>query len=166
MKSEERTSIKTALIAGLLAFAAPAFAQQSGTLDVSTTVQKEVVETNESGETTTRLVDAETVIPGERVIYTTTFRNVGSDPATNVVITNPISENLDYVDGSAFGPGMRLEFSVDDGATFADADSLTVEDDAGMRRANGTDYTHIRWTLTNALAPGAQGVVRFTAVLK
>lgn len=166
MKSEERRTLKTFLLAVLLAFGAPALAQQSGTLDVSQTVQKELVETSESGETTTRLVDAETVIPGERVIYTTTFRNVGSDPAANVVITNPISENLEYVDGSAFGPGMRLEFSVDGGSTFADADSLTVVNGEETRQARGSDYTHIRWTLTGELAPGAQGVVRFTAVLK
>jgi uncharacterized repeat protein (TIGR01451 family) len=142
------------------------FAQEQSTLDVTTTVQKELVETNADGETTTRLVPAETVIPGERVIYTTTFRNVGTDPADNVVITNPLSESLAYVDGSAFGPGMTLEFSVDGGASFGTADALFVEDADGERPARGEDYTHLRWTLNSSLAAGAQGVVRFTAVLE
>ena len=141
-------------------------AQEQSTLDVTTTVQKELVEMNADGETTTRLVPAETVVPGERVIYTTTFRNLGEDAADNVVITNPLSESLAYVDGSAFGPGMTLEFSVDGGVSFGAADALVVEDEDGERTARGEDYTHLRWTLNSSLAAGAQGVVRFTAVLE
>ncbi|MEM9401808.1 MAG: hypothetical protein AAGA44_04860 [Pseudomonadota bacterium] len=143
-----------------------AFAQSEGTLDVSTTVDKVQVTTNEAGEEVTELVPAETVVPGERVIYTTSFRNTGTEAAENVVITNPISENLLYVEGSAFGPGMNLEFSVDDGQSFASADALTVSADGGERPATPEDYTHIRWSLPGDLEAGAQGVVRFTALLK
>ncbi len=161
MKSEKVLMILLAV----LVFAG-AQAQQEGTLDVQTTVEKMQVTTNEAGEETTELVPAETVVPGERVVYTTSFRNTGSDAADNVVITNPISENLLYVEGSAFGPGLVLEFSVDGGQTFASADALTVTDDAGERGAQPEDYTHIRWSLPGSLDAGAQGVVRFTAILK
>ncbi len=161
MKSEKVILVLLAL----LVFGSAA-AQQEGTLDVQTTVEKVQVTMNDAGEEVTELVPAETVIPGERVIYTTSFRNTGTDAADNVVITNPISENLLYVEGSAFGPGLILEFSVDGGQTFASADALTVSDDAGERGATPEDYTHIRWSLPDSLDAGAQGVVRFTAILK
>lgn len=158
-------AIKTAA-ALLAALVAPALAQQSGHLDVTTTVQKEVVTVNESGETESRLVPAETVVPGEKVVYTITFRNVSTDGADNVVITNPISEALAYVEGSAFGPGSEIEFSIDGGVTFARPEDLTVTEDGEVRRARPEEFTHIRWVMDNTLAAGAQGMARFAAVLE
>lgn len=139
-------------------------AWSQGTLDVQTTVQKETVTLNEEGEQVKTLVSAESVIPGERVVYTITFRNTGEDPADDVVITNPISENLTYVPGSAFGPGMQLQFSID-GVTFAAAEDLTVDEDGESRPARPEEYRHIRWVMQSDLMSGAQGSVRFTAQL-
>lgn len=141
-------------------------AQEQGSLNVTTTVQKEEVVVNEDGESTTRLVPANTVVPGEIVIYTITFQNIDDEPASNVVITNPIAETLTYVDGSAFGPGMLLQFSVDAGQNFAAADTLTVVEDGSSRPAGPDDFTHIRWVMQNELAVGAMATARFTAVLK
>ena len=147
----------TLLLSGGLAWS-------QGTLDVQTTVQKETVTINDDGEQVTTLVPAETVVPGERVVYTIRFRNMGEDPADDVVITNPISENLTYVPGSAFGPGMALQFSID-GVTFAAAEELTVEEAGESRPAKPEEYRHIRWVMQSDLMSGAQGTVRFTAEL-
>ena len=152
-------------VTALVLLLASGIASSQGTLEVQTTVQKEAVMTNEDGEQVTELVPAETVVPGERVIYTITFRNTGEDPADDVVITNPISEELTYVLGSAFGPGMDLQFSVD-GQSFAAADELTVVEDGETRLATPEDYTHIRWVMQSDLSAGAQGTVRFSALLK
>jgi uncharacterized repeat protein (TIGR01451 family) len=111
-------------------------------------------------------VAAELVVPGESVVYTTTFTNVSAEPADNVVITNPIAEDLMYVDGSAFGPGMDIQFSVDGGVTFAAANELTVVEEGDIRDARAADFTHVRWAMQNDLKVGAQGVVRFAAVLE
>lgn len=146
--------------------AANAFAQGAGHLDVQTVVQKETVVVNDEGQSEARLVTAELVVPGETVFYTITFRNVSDEPADNVVITNPIAANLMYVDGSAFGPGMDIEFSVDGGATFAAADELTVEEDGAVRDARAGDFTHVRWVMRNDLEVGAQGIARFAAILE
>ncbi|MEM7432360.1 MAG: hypothetical protein AAF351_10575 [Pseudomonadota bacterium] len=150
----------------LLTLSVSALAQEQGHLSVQTTVQKETVVMNENGEQETTLVPAETVVPGERVIYTITFENVSDQPAGDVVITNPISDNLIYVDGSAFGPGTDIEFSVDGGQSFAAANELTVDEDGASRAATVDDFTHIRWVMQNELAVGAQGTARFTAQLK
>jgi uncharacterized repeat protein (TIGR01451 family) len=140
-------------------------AQEQTQLDIQTVVQKEEVTVNADVETEIRLVAASSVTPGERVVYTTTFRNIGEEPAENVVITNPIAETLTYLDGSAFGPGAAIDFSVDGGSSYAGADDLTVTEDGVSRAARTDDYTHIRWVMQNDLATGAQGVARFTAVL-
>ena len=149
----------------LLGLSFGALAQEDGSLNVRTVVQKEEVVVNENGESENRLVAVESVIPGERVFYTITFTNVGDDPAENVVITNPIATELTYVEGSAFGPGMDVQFSVDGGATFAVAAELTVIENGETRAAGPADFTHIRWVMQGELNTGSQGTARFAAVL-
>ena len=109
---------------------------------------------------------ADTVVPGESVGYTITFTNISDDAADNVVITNPIADSLTYVEGSAFGPGAEIQFSVDNGKTFADREALTVTEEGVVRAASAEDFTHIRWVMQQELAAGAQGVARFSAVLE
>ena len=144
----------------LLLLATSAAAQTH--LDVQTTVHKEEVFVNAAGEEETRLVTAERVVPGETVFYTITFTNISDDNADNVVITNPIAENL----VSAAGEDMVIEFSADGGASFAAAAELTVTDNGTSRAATAEDITHVRWVMRNDLAAGAQGIARFAAVLE
>ncbi len=158
--------MKTLMSVILVMLAAVAAAQEQGHLDVQTTVQKKEVVVNEAGESETRLVAAEVIVPGESVVYTITFTNVSAEPADNVVITNPIAEDLMYVDGSAFGPGMDIQFSVDGGVTFAAANELTIVEDGEVLDAQAEDFTHVRWVMQNDLKAGAQGIARFAAVLK
>ena len=141
------------------------FAQEAQSLEVVTVVQKEELTVNEDGESEHRLVAAESVIPGERVFFTTTFTNKGEEPAENVVITNPIAEELVYVEGSAFAPGMDVQFSVDGGVSFGSAADLRVTEGDTTRAAGPDDFTHIRWVMNGELDSGSQGVARFAAIL-
>ena len=90
--------ILTGIILSALALSAAAETY----LDVQTIVQKEETFVNEAGEQDTRLIAADVVVPGEKVFYTITFRNISEESADNVVITNPIAADLVYVDGSGF----------------------------------------------------------------
>ncbi|MDJ0757775.1 MAG: hypothetical protein QNJ19_00165 [Woeseiaceae bacterium] len=164
MSENQKGKTMISRVTALLLLLASGIAMSQGTLEVQTTVQKEAVTTNEDGERIKELIPAETVVPGERVVYTITFRNTGEEPADDVIITNPISEELTYVQGSAFGPGMELQFSVD-GQSFGAAEDLTVEEDGETRTATPEDYTHIRWVMQSDLSAGAQGTVRFSAQL-
>lgn len=156
-----------ALLASLLVLqAGPVAAQEPGALEVTTTVQKIVVVETEDGESRTEYVEAGTVVPGERVLYTIRFRNVGAEPAENVVITNPISTSLTYVDGSAMQDGLQVEFSIDGGQSFAVADALRIDDDGEQRQASAKDYTHVRWVMQSELAVGDEGLVSFAADLE
>lgn len=159
-----KTLLQLTLIATALITAAAA-AQDQGHLNVRTVVQKEEVTVNAAGETERRLVPADLVVPGEDVVYTITFTNISDETAENIVITNPISENLTYVEGSAFGPGTVIEFSVDGGETFGAADALVVNTNGEERPAEAEDFTHVRWVMQDELAAGAQGMARFRARL-
>ena len=154
--------ILTAIAACVVAFSAMA----QGHLEITTTVQKEEEFVSDNGETKKRLVTADVVVPGETVFYTITFTNISDESADNVVITNPIAENLIYVNGSGDGPGTEIEFSVDGGASFGKAEDLQVVENDVARPAEARDYTHVRWVVQGDLAAGAQGTARFAAVLE
>jgi len=158
-----KTLLKMTLIAATF-FVLTAHAQE-GHLNVRTVVQKEEVTVTDNGETERSLVPADTVVPGDDVVYTITFTNVSDESADNIVITNPISENLTYVQGSAFGPGTVIEFSVDNGQSFAAPDELMIATNGEQRPADAEDFTHVRWTMQNELQAGAQGMARFKARL-
>ena len=154
--------ILTGFILSMMAFSAAAQTH----LEVTTTVQKEEEFVNDAGVIETRLVAADVVVPGEKVFYTITFRNISEETADNVVITNPIAEDLAYVAGSGFGPGTTIEFSVDGGTSFGKAEDLEIVEDEIARPAEASDYTHVRWVMQNDLAAGAQATARFAAILE
>ena len=150
-----------------------AFAQESGaapqrgSLEVQTVVQKLHEQLDENGERTTELVAVDTAVPGDEVVYTVTFANVGAQPAENIRITNPIPPQMRYVSGTAFGPGTEVEYSVDGGTTWGPAPVLRVRTDAGVERlAVPDDYPHIRWALHTPLDVGERSFARFRAVVR
>lgn len=158
-------TLKSILLFTAFGLATAAIAQEQGHLNVKTVVQKEEVTINEEGERQVRLVEATAVTPGENVVYTITFANISDAPAENVVITNPVPENLTYIEGSAFGPGTTIEFSIDGGQNYAAADNLRVPDNGGTRNATAEEYTHLRWVMENDLPVGSQAVASFRAHL-
>jgi len=153
----------------LLLFAPAAGAQQKSPVSLKSTAEVEVVRQNEKGEKEAKRVDAATasVQPGDVVIYTTEYQNTGTKPAENVVISNPIPDQMVYIDKSAEGKGAKIEFSVDGGKTYGAMAKLTVKDkDGRVRPALAKDITGIRWTVPGSLAPGGKGVVGYRARVK
>ncbi len=149
----------------LLALCVPAAADSQGKLNVQTVVQKETVVEDATGNRTTQLVAAESVVPGEEVIYTVTYTNISDETTDNIVISNPIPSQLTYVQGSAFGPGTEITFSVDGGETYASPEQLVVSEEGVNRPATPADFTNIRWIVQASLAAGDRGFARFRARL-
>ncbi|MEO0998511.1 MAG: hypothetical protein AAFX58_13420 [Pseudomonadota bacterium] len=156
-------SVTAALL--LIVTANGVLAGEAGKLEVRTVVQMERTVTNTAGETTTELVPVESVVPGEEVVYTVTYTNVSDGVTDNIVITNPIPRELTYVQGSAFGPGTEIAFSVDGGKTYASPEQLVIVDGALERPALPGDFTNIRWVVQNSLDAGSRGFARFRARL-
>lgn len=156
------------IIFALLLLPAAARAQQ-GSIELKSIAEVEVTETNAKGVKEVKRLDASKakVVPGDVVIFTTTYTNIGKQPADKVVITNPVPEHMDYLDKSAEGKGANINFSVDKGKSYGTPDKLMVTDAQGKtRKAGPMDYTTIRWTLVKPVPPGGTGSVSFRARLQ
>ena len=156
----------TLAIAALLALANVAHAADKGCIELKTVAESEQEFTNESGQRATRLVPAAKVVPGDEVVWTITATNVCDKAADNIVIANPVPEQMHYVANSAMGVGADIAYSVD-GKEFALPSALAVHDANGIRRtASADDYRAVRWTYKGAFAPGATAFVRYRATVK
>lgn len=162
-----RNMLIVALSLGLALGAQAAPAAPKNPIALSIEGQMEQIYKDDKGETKKRLVPITKIVPGDEVVYTITYQNKGKEPADNVVVNDPIPKEVAYRDGSAFGTGTTIEFSVDEGKTYGKPEALKVKGaDGKPRAATGSDYTHIRWTVLGKVAPGQTGFVRFRAVIR
>ncbi len=148
---------------------AAAWAQQKGSIELKSIAEVEILETNAKGEKEVKRLDtAKTkVVPGDTVVFSTYYTNIGNKPAEKVMITNPVPEHMLYVDQSAEGKGTTIEFSVNGGKSYNTPATLKVTDASGKsRKAVASDYTHIKWTVSKPVAPGGKGEVSFKAMLE
>jgi uncharacterized repeat protein (TIGR01451 family) len=119
------------------------------------------------GRSIVRYHPATAIVQGQTVFYTVRIHNPTPVPARDVVTVQRIPVNTSYVEGSAAGPGADISFSADGGQSFASQNELRITDTNGAaRRPAAAEYTHIRWRLRNALAPGATALARFQAVFR
>ena len=159
--------MKTLFYIGIL-FILAAFTNQAlAQIEVKTVAEIEVTETDKQGKKTVKRTAPTTVVPGTEVIYTITAKNTGAEAADNIMVTNPVPEHTVYIDGSAFGAGTNITFSVDGGKSFDQAKKLTVKDAKGEARpAKAADYTHVRWTFQFSLQPGQEAPVWYRTRVK
>ena len=152
------------LIAALLSVSS---ANSNSAIQLTSSVELEVVMQDEQGKKIVKRIPAEKVTPGSEIIYTTRFKHNGDQPAADIVISNPIPEHTVYKADSATGANTKAMFSVDGGQSFHAADQLKVTDVNGATRmAEAKDYTDIRWTYQGNFNPGEEGAVEFRVVLK
>ncbi|MBC2670176.1 hypothetical protein ACFOON_09940 [Novosphingobium piscinae] len=156
-------AIAAALAAPLALLPAPALAADTATSPVALTGEVKVDRVvTENGATRHVLVQPDKVVPGERLVFTTRYRNTGAKPIQNFVVTNPVPAAVVLADNT----DRALVVSVDGGTSWGPLASLTVPDGAKGRRAAGpADVTHLRWTIP-VIAPGADGAVEYHATVR
>ncbi len=151
-----------AAVSGLLAsLAAPAVSAQAAQpieMKGDVKVDKLVVE---NGKEKHVFIDPKVVVPGDKLVFSTAYRNTGSEAVKDFVVTNPIPA------GVALAPlgADKLEVSVDGGKSWGKLASLKVADAAGPRTAQAGDVTHVRWVLP-VVAPGASGKLTYNALVR
>jgi len=127
----------------------------------------EVIEVQKAdGKSKVEWVQADNIIPGDKVGYRISFTNTGEKPAENIVLNNPIPDNTIYVADSARGANSKIEYSVNSGSDFGQPNQLFIEKDGKKLPAKAKDYTNVRWTLTKPLASGASGSVQYVVQVK
>lgn len=142
-------------------FSSNAFSEDENIVVINK-VFKQVIEKDKDGNVTYSYVEPKLALPGDVMLYTTTFENVGTAPAEGVVINNPMPNNSIYRMNSAAGKNTTIIFSIDNGKSFGDPEKLVVKDKDGNEwTAKPESYTHIRWVYNKPLAPGEKGEVSF-----
>lgn len=117
-----------------------------------------------AGRETHHFVPARHLSQGEVVYYTVRIRNPTTEYMPKAVVVQKIPANTSYVAGSAAAPGAQVMFSIDGGESFGTPEQLQVNVEGRMQPASPARYTHVRWQLRNALAPGAVALARFQAI--
>lgn len=117
---------------------------------------------DEDGEAATELVEPETIVPGDKLVFTTVFNNSSDQAVENFVVTNPVPAAVRLASDADAG----LIVSVDGGANWGKLSDLSVTaDDGQSRAATHADVTHIRWTLAT-VAPGESGRLDYPAIIR
>jgi len=148
------------IVAGAAFAASAAFAQQP--VSIESKIFVETFVTGKDGAIERQLKPAATVVPGDRLVYVLSYRNNGSKPVADFVITNPLPANVAFDGEESAG----AEMSVDGGKNWGSLAQLTVRGPNGTSRpARRSDVTHIRWRLAGAIAPNADGQVTFRTKL-
>ena len=146
--------VYTAIVAASGAIAAPS----PVTLTSEVKLDKVVTE---AGVKKHVLVTPTKVVPGDHLIFTTSYLNTGGKPISNFVVTNPIPKGTALA-SDGFG---NFTSSVDGGKSWGALASLTVADGKGGRRAaQASDVTHVRWVI-NAIAPSSSGSLEYHATV-
>lgn len=151
-------------IAGILALPLPAAAQG---VEVTNTALIEVKTVDQDGKEEVKYLAADKVTPGDTIMYLITFTNRGDKSAEGIVLTSEIPSDLIIKEGSAEAAGARVEYSIDNGKTYADREALVVTtSDGGRRPATAEDLTNLRWTILDPLPAGGINSVSYRAVVK
>ena len=163
------TRLVTALLTTLFLLTASgiALADEASPVSITTEAMVEKLILNAAGQKEVQRVPATEVLPGVTVVFVNTVTNTSDSPAENIIVGNPIPENMLYQEGSASAENAALTFSVDGGKSYDIPGKLMVIGEDGQpRRAVAADYTHIRWQLLTPLAPQGNQQVEFQAKVK
>lgn len=158
MRNFSRTVMTT-----LLAMAAvPALALAApGAVALDSTIKLDKVVT-ENGQTRHELVAPQKVVPGNHLVFLTSYHNTSDKPVDHFVVTNPVPAPvaLESVGTDTF------DVSIDGGKTWGKLSQLTVvKPGAAPRAAQAADVTHVRWEIP-VIAPGATGSLEYHAVVR
>jgi uncharacterized repeat protein (TIGR01451 family) len=138
-----------------LALAAP----DAVSLDSTIKLDKAVTE---NGQTRHELVAPEKVLPGDHLVFRTSYRNTSDKPVDHFVFTNPVPSPVALESAGA----ENLDVSIDGGKTWGKLAQLTVaRPGAAPRAAQAADVTHVRWTIP-VIAPGATGTLEYHAIVR
>lgn len=135
-------------------------------VELKTDIFKVVEVQKENGTSKIEWINADNIIPGDKVGYRISVINKGTEAAADIILNNPIPENTVYVADSARGANSNIEFSVNGGQQYGKPEQLFISKDGKKRPATAKDYTHVRWTLLSPLTAGDESSVQYAVQVK
>jgi len=150
-------------LAMLAALAIPGTAIAANNVSLSSDVFVERTVEKPDGKTAVMLEEPKTVVPGDNLVFVVKYKNVGSTPATDFSVTNPLPKAVAF-NGTSDGTEI---VSVDGGKKWGSLAALTYTRENGeVRPALMSDVTHIKWKFNSALSVGSEGKLVFRGTVK
>jgi uncharacterized repeat protein (TIGR01451 family) len=104
--------------------------------------------------------------PGDVLGYSLAFTNRTGKPVKQVQFVDPLPTGLVFRIGSARADkAVRIEYSIDGGKSWSVEPTVVVMENGHrvVKPAPREAYSHIRWTVAEPMAPGAQVTAAFEA---
>lgn len=141
--------------------AVPAFAQSPAIQLKSNVDLAQQVLTDDGPQT--KFVEPAKVVPGDKLRFTISYRNTGSELVEDFVVTNPMPSAVMF----AAEGGAEHEVSVDGGEHWGALGDMMVADaiSGEQRAAIAADVTHVRWLLAK-VQPGEFGQLQYYAIVR
>lgn len=144
-------------------------AQADARLDLKTTAEKEI-KIQKAGKWVTERIPMDKTGPGDVLVYTVTYLNMGNNSVVDATVVDPIPAGTAYVINSAEGKDAEIACSIDGGRTFQKPPAIIqVKKPDGVvenKPAPADRYTHIRWVIKKPVPPGASGRVSLKVTVK
>lgn len=150
-------------IVGLTALIMPgaAFAANDVALTSDVFVERKVEKPD--GKTSVMLEQPTTVVPGDNLVFVVKYKNVGTAPATDFSVTNPLPKAVAF-NGTSDGTEI---VSIDGGKNWGALSALKYTRENGeVRPALMSDVTHIKWKFNRSLSVGSEGKFVFRGTVK
>ncbi|WP_229953562.1 hypothetical protein [Parasphingorhabdus litoris] len=142
---------------------APSAAMAANNVALSSDVFVERTVKKPNGTTAVTLEAPKTVIPGDNLVFVVKYKNVGTTPATDFSVTNPLPKAVAF-NGTSDGTEI---VSVDGGKNWGPLSALKYTRENGeVRPALMSDVTHIKWKFNRALSVGSEGKLVFRGTVK
>jgi uncharacterized repeat protein (TIGR01451 family) len=150
-------------LSGILAVAGSVPALAASPIELTSNIFVEKQQKKADGSYSVNLVKPDIIVPGDQLVFVVRFRNVGSAPASNFTVTNPVPKAVAF---SGTSDGAEL-VSIDGGKSWGKLSQLRVVNlDGTGRAALMADVTHIKWNLNQTLTAGAEGKLIFRGVVR
>lgn len=157
-------SVGLALLWIALAGAAPVLAQSQEPKALVISAINQTAESDKAAGKARK--DGTLARPGDVLGYSLAFTNRTGSSVRHVQFVDPLPKGLVYRTGSARADkAVGIEYSIDGGKSWAMKPMVTVMENGRrvLKPAPREAYSHIRWTVSEPLAPGAQVTAAFEA---
>jgi uncharacterized repeat protein (TIGR01451 family) len=169
MRDRKRFATALFLAGVMLMHSGVLLAQPEARLELKTTAEKEV-KVQKNGRWIAERAPLDKSRPGDLLVYTIAYQNMGKSPILDATIVDPIPVGTVYVLDSAEGRDTEIACSIDGGHAYQKPPVIIrVKKPDGTeesRPAPADRYTHVQWVIKKPVPPGESGRVSLKVTVR